>query len=278
MCPAAQASAPHSGRASSKRQSTIAQSGSARCALRAAGSISVVGMAGRSLCVAPGVQFRRCALGDTRGAPPPGGRDGHRGFLGQRQSRRVARVAGARVQASALREPPAAVLQTGAQVSADAGAQSPRPRAGAQGRGLRVLRVARDPVLPGPEVPAAADLRPQARGSGHHHARHLRIPGVHRAAAHRHRLRGISGQRSKEHTSELQSPCNLVCRLLLEKKNNTSYRSILYFTLEYKKNNLGCMLRVTILSNPVLYTPFRILEHYFYDMNYFSSCLFFLTI
>src|SRR5205807_4767405 len=27
--------------------------------------------------------------------------------------------------------------------------------------------------------------------------------------------------RSEEHTSELQSPCNLVCRLLLEKKNHT---------------------------------------------------------
>src|SRR2546426_7501624 len=26
------------------------------------------------------------------------------------------------------------------------------------------------------------------------------------------------GPRSEEHTSELQSPCNLVCRLLLEKK------------------------------------------------------------
>src|SRR2546426_8470613 len=31
-------------------------------------------------------------------------------------------------------------------------------------------------------------------------------------------------ERSEEHTSELQSPCNLVCRLLLEKKkNNTLY-------------------------------------------------------
>src|SRR5256885_9433297 len=28
--------------------------------------------------------------------------------------------------------------------------------------------------------------------------------------------------RSEEHTSELQSPCNLVCRLLLEKKTNTT--------------------------------------------------------
>src|SRR2546426_5175314 len=44
------------------------------------------------------------------------------------------------------------------------------------------------------------------------------------------RLRGVSqltertrhlsrpDERSEEHTSELQSPCNLVCRLLLEKK------------------------------------------------------------
>src|SRR5256885_6360308 len=31
--------------------------------------------------------------------------------------------------------------------------------------------------------------------------------------------RGIQAEgRSEEHTSELQSPCNLVCRLLLEKK------------------------------------------------------------
>src|SRR2546426_8549819 len=29
------------------------------------------------------------------------------------------------------------------------------------------------------------------------------------------------GSRSEEHTSELQSPCNLVCRLLLEKKKKT---------------------------------------------------------
>src|SRR5256885_12849940 len=28
--------------------------------------------------------------------------------------------------------------------------------------------------------------------------------------------------RSEEHTSELQSPCNLVCRLLLEKKKHTN--------------------------------------------------------
>src|SRR6476661_10884226 len=32
--------------------------------------------------------------------------------------------------------------------------------------------------------------------------------------------------RSEEHTSELQSHLNLVCRLLLEKKKNTSYDNI----------------------------------------------------
>src|SRR5256885_10345690 len=32
--------------------------------------------------------------------------------------------------------------------------------------------------------------------------------------------------RSEEHTSELQSPCNLVCRLLLEKKKNKNHNKI----------------------------------------------------
>src|SRR5256885_13185052 len=32
----------------------------------------------------------------------------------------------------------------------------------------------------------------------------------------------IQEGRSEEHTSELQSPCNLVCRLLLEKTKHTS--------------------------------------------------------
>src|SRR5256885_12295720 len=32
--------------------------------------------------------------------------------------------------------------------------------------------------------------------------------------------------RSEEHTSELQSPCNLVCRLLLEKKKNYDHHAL----------------------------------------------------
>src|SRR5205807_5178647 len=38
----------------------------------------------------------------------------------------------------------------------------------------------------------------------------------HREALAQHDLENIAGPRSEEHTSELQSPCNLVCRLLLE--------------------------------------------------------------
>src|SRR5258708_18669079 len=37
-------------------------------------------------------------------------------------------------------------------------------------------------------------------------------------------LESTTGQRSEEHTSELQSPDHLVCRLLLEKKKNTTLR------------------------------------------------------
>src|SRR5256885_7481283 len=44
------------------------------------------------------------------------------------------------------------------------------------------------------------------------HHRRLPVRGHHAVADARH------GGRSEEHTSELQSPCNLVCRLLLEKK------------------------------------------------------------
>src|SRR5256885_6794392 len=46
-------------------------------------------------------------------------------------------------------------------------------------------------------------------------------PGDYRRTPHR---RDFSiTRRSEEHTSELQSPCNLVCRLLLEKKKKNIY-------------------------------------------------------
>src|SRR5256885_8919978 len=45
-------------------------------------------------------------------------------------------------------------------------------------------------------------------------------------------LRAQREQRSEEHTSELQSPCNLVCRLLLEKKKQkiTIYFSYAFYS------------------------------------------------
>src|SRR5256886_4151658 len=42
-------------------------------------------------------------------------------------------------------------------------------------------------------------------------------------------------ERSEEHTSELQSQSNLVCRLLLEKKNNTKHRNL---------THTGCLFRL----------------------------------
>src|SRR5438477_3471741 len=49
-------------------------------------------------------------------------------------------------------------------------------------------------------------------GPAHWHGDRARIRPAHRA------IRGHSRERSEEHTSELQSHVNLVCRLLLEKK------------------------------------------------------------
>src|SRR2546426_7095192 len=52
---------------------------------------------------------------------------------------------------------------------------------------------------------------------------HERLRHRDRDAHGAHRYRRWRGCRSEEHTSELQSPCNLVCRLLLEKKKNYAY-------------------------------------------------------
>src|SRR5256885_9864170 len=51
--------------------------------------------------------------------------------------------------------------------------------------------------------------------------------------------------RSEEHTSELQSPCNLVCRLLLEKKNISSPNKIFsdrYVMLSYRAHLIHMFL------------------------------------
>src|SRR5205807_2762062 len=55
-------------------------------------------------------------------------------------------------------------------------------------------------------------------------------------------------RRSEEHTSELQSPCNLVCRLLLEKKKHLSTPLIRLFLLL-----LILLLMPTLNFLPVLF-------------------------
>src|SRR5256885_6802610 len=48
--------------------------------------------------------------------------------------------------------------------------------------------------------------------------------------------RNLREPRSEEHTSELQSPCNLVCRLLLEKKKSNT--SALLYTLSFNISSI----------------------------------------
>src|SRR2546426_8187226 len=54
------------------------------------------------------------------------------------------------------------------------------------------------------------------------------------------------GCRSEEHTSELQSPCNLVCRLLLEKKKKQKEQ-----TSATDLSNVQMRKRVLVLVDPI---------------------------
>src|SRR2546426_5032157 len=61
-------------------------------------------------------------------------------------------------------------------------------------------------------------------------SRHHASPVTYRAVRAHQRARRWAHRprkRSEEHTSELQSPCNLVCRLLLEKKKNINCTQML---------------------------------------------------
>src|SRR5256885_10013678 len=61
-----------------------------------------------------------------------------------------------------------------------------------------------------------------------------------------------SGVRSEEHTSELQSPCNLVCRLLLEKKK-TIQTTLVVLPIEegfYRLFLYGYLVRGSLTTLP----------------------------
>src|SRR5256885_4402150 len=67
--------------------------------------------------------------------------------------------------------------------------------------------------------PGPAGVRP--KGSSSRRLRVDRESRLRARASGRKNARSVAAAaRSEEHTSELQSPCNLVCRLLLEKKKN----------------------------------------------------------
>src|SRR5256885_11748285 len=71
----------------------------------------------------------------------------------------------------------------------------------------------------------ADDRRDQPEGARHQREQHQ---AYHLGPAEHARVREREPRpedRSEEHTSELQSPCNLVCRLLLEKKKKKRYDS-----------------------------------------------------
>src|SRR5207244_12886900 len=82
----------------------------------------------------------------------------------------------------------------------------------------------------------SSDLRRRVREGGELRGRPAGVRAGARAgrraratAADRARRPARAPARSEEHTSELQSPDHLVCRLLLEKKKNTRYENIIRY-------------------------------------------------
>src|SRR6266446_5705066 len=81
--------------------------------------------------------------------------------------------------------------------------------------GIDDLQFERAVLLVGERLQHPNLVRPRGAGRAGSFVYHTRpfVPGTTLRA-----WIGNNGPRSEEHTSELQSPCNLVCRLLLEKK------------------------------------------------------------
>src|SRR5690242_21190177 len=106
----------------------------------------------------------------------------------------------------------------------------------------------------------------------------------HRPAAARHASKACracresprSSQRSEEHTSELQSHVNLVCRLLLEKKKNEDVQVFLY---DLERYHYYCFVyqicRGTIGSGRPLYEASRrfIISHFHVPQLLAPGCL-----
>src|SRR2546426_6836415 len=77
-----------------------------------------------------------------------------------------------------------------------------------------LFRSVEDLRIPGAPAQVARERLPDLLARG------ARPVGQERLRREKDARRTVAALRSEEHTSELQSPCNLVCRLLLEKKKN----------------------------------------------------------
>src|SRR5256885_12108379 len=80
-------------------------------------------------------------------------------------------------------------------------------------------------------------------------------------------MRGVSHSilslRSEEHTSELQSPCNLVCRLLLEKKKcDTIMYTYSAASTQHKHLFIHCLYTNIFMSVSFILTSASILLAY----------------
>src|SRR2546430_10057652 len=92
----------------------------------------------------------------------------------------------------------------------------------------------RDLTVTGVQTCCSSDLDARPAAVARHGRRRLREGregrGPRGPRAHARRIRAVARHRrmirSEEHTSELQSQSNLVCRLLLEKKNKSNAPSI----------------------------------------------------
>src|SRR5256885_2735970 len=110
------------------------------------------------------------------------------------------------------------------------------------------------------ELPAAdprRDAGARCGGPGHvpRHRDRERLRGDARRAAPARRA-SPRRRRSEEHTSELQSPCNLVCRLLLEKKRTRVIvhpQSIAYSAVRFVDVSLKSQLATTDMRTPIHY-------------------------
>src|SRR2546426_7647031 len=93
------------------------------------------------------------------------------------------------------------------------------------------------------------------------HCRRSLITQVRRCSTCRARCRMCAMARSEEHTSELQSPCNLVCRLLLEKKKESECDGKTQTTVSTYVLRAADVVQLTIRTHPRYFNTYQHSKH-----------------